>query len=178
VAAWNAACKAGDEFAAHERGGDTADDSKELSVAKRGSTSTSKKSPARTTTSSATRGTQADRETVADSVAIFIGKNVGKAVKGTRALRARLADVGTDVVDAGRAVKGYLPEVMGGKARKPKQKAGAAGARKRKTKTVAPKPAHGHDEMTQQASTAVTKPAKATARAAAVQRRALAPRRG
>jgi hypothetical protein len=53
---------------------------------------------------------------VADSIAVFVGATVGKAVKQTRSLRAQLSAVGSGIVDAssrvGERVKDYLPAVV------------------------------------------------------------------
>lgn len=119
---------------------DAADDSKELTVAKRKSTRAPKTAVKPRTKHTPASANQSRPETMADSVAVFIGKNVGKAVKQTRALGTRLSEVGTELVDAGsragQAVKGYLPEVLAGKATKPRRKAGATEGRKRKMKTA------------------------------------------
>jgi hypothetical protein len=154
---------------------------KRNAVTKRKATSTPKKSQPPVTTSKDT-ASHSDNETMADSVAIFIGKNVGKAVKRTRALGDRLSQAGAEVADvgsrAGKTLKEYLPEALGGAPARSRQGKASAGTRARKTKTVAPKPAHGHDAITEKASAAMTKPAKVPARAATGQKRALSPRRG
>lgn len=136
-------------------------------------------------------------DTMVDSVAIFIGKSVGTAVKRTRGLRKGVSKVGADVVEAGsragQAIKEYLPEVLGGPPAKAPTKRSAkqstkrsaklprktkAGATTPKIKTPAPKSPHGQDALTQKASPARTKPATSATRGVARERRAPSGRRG
>lgn len=140
----------------------------------------------------AKRARTSTNDTMVDSLAIFIGKSVGTAVKRTRGLRKGVSKVGTDVVEAGsragQAIKEYLPEVLGGRpakravkraakrsAKKP-QKAKATAATQ-KIKTPAPKSPRGQDALTQQAAPAKAKPAAAATRAAKA-RRSPSSRRG
>jgi hypothetical protein len=119
-----------------------------------------------------------------DTVAIQVGKSIGTAMKGTRALREGLKTLGTTIVDAGsragEMIKQTLPTGTNGKNGKNGKQPTAKAARARKaSKTVAPPPAHGEDPLTHEASPKTKRSTKQAASAAVdARRRASVARRG
>src|SRR5689334_2023696 len=78
-----------------------------------------------------------------ESVAMYVGKGLGTAVKRTRPLRNGLKAVGASIVDAGSRAGELLKEALPSR-----KKRTVKAARSRKTAT--PHPVHGDDTLTHQ----------------------------